>query len=46
MEQLFKILFTSAVIVFGMLFIGVFLLILKIILMFTPQINFLGLVIY
>jgi len=45
MEQLFKILFTAAVIIFGLLFIGVFLLIIKIVLMFTPQVNILGLLI-
>ncbi|MEI6835822.1 MAG: hypothetical protein WCK59_03230 [Candidatus Falkowbacteria bacterium] len=45
MEQLFKTLFTAAVIIFGLLFIGVFLLIIKIVLMFTPTVSILGLLI-
>lgn len=45
MEQLFKIFFTAAVIIFGLLFIGVFLLIIKILLMFNSQVNILGLLI-
>jgi hypothetical protein len=45
MESLFKWMFGIAVFIFGMLFVGVFLLILKIVLMFTPQVNILGLII-
>lgn len=45
MENLFKWLFGSAVFIFGMLFVGVFLLIIKISLMFTPEVNILGLII-
>jgi hypothetical protein len=45
MEQLFKILFASAVIIYGLLYIGVFLLAIKIALMFVPQVNILGLII-
>ena len=45
MEQLFKFLFGVAIVIYGLLYIGVFLLILKIILMFNPQVNILGLMI-
>ncbi|MFZ2310629.1 MAG: hypothetical protein WAW11_03730 [Patescibacteria group bacterium] len=45
MESLFKWLFGTAVFIFGMLFVGVFLLIIKIVLMFTPEVNVLGLII-
>jgi hypothetical protein len=45
MEKLFKTLFAIAVILFGLLWIGVFLLLLKVILMFVPQVNVLGLLI-
>ncbi|HNU81430.1 MAG TPA: hypothetical protein PLA05_00545 [bacterium] len=46
METTFKFLFGFAVFLFSLISIGVFLLILKIILMFTPQIQLLGLTIY
>lgn len=45
MEQLFKFLFGFAAILYGLIYIGIFLLILKIILMFNSPINFLGLMI-
>ena len=45
MEGIFKILFFLAVLVFCLVVVGLFLLILKIILMFQPQINFMGLII-
>lgn len=45
MEQFFKFLFGLAVFVYGLIYIGVFLLIIKIILMFQSPINILGLVI-
>jgi hypothetical protein len=46
MEKTFKILFSLAVFLFALISIGVFLLIIKILLMFYPEINLLGLVIY
>ncbi len=46
METTFKFLFTLAVLLFSMISIGVFLLIVKIILMFVPQVQFLGLIMY
>lgn len=45
MEKVFKTLFVLGVIVFCILIVGLFLIILKIILLFTPQINLLGLTI-
>lgn len=45
METAFKIFFFVAVLVFCLTVIGIFLLILKILLLFYPQINFIGLVI-
>ncbi|MDD2257666.1 MAG: hypothetical protein PHN91_02385 [Patescibacteria group bacterium] len=45
MEQLFKFLFGLAVFVYGLVYIGIFLLIIKIVLMFQSPINFLGLII-
>lgn len=45
METTFKILFVLAVLVFCITIIGIFLLICKIILLFQPQINLMGLVI-
>jgi hypothetical protein len=46
METTFKFLFGFGVFLFSLISIGVFLLIIKIVLMFVPQINLLGLVIY
>jgi hypothetical protein len=46
MEKTFKILFSLAVFLFSLISVGVFLLIIKILLMFYPEINLLGLVIY
>lgn len=45
METLFKIVFCLAVLVFCCIVVGVFLLILKILLMFYPEINIMGLII-
>lgn len=45
MENLFKWLLGIAFFIFGMIFVGVFLLIMKILLMFTPQVDILGLII-
>ena len=45
MEAAFKILFVLAVLVFCMTVIGFFLVIVKIILMFQPQVNLMGLII-
>ncbi len=45
MESFFKFLFALAVVVFCLTVIGVFLLICKIVLMFQPQINLMGLTI-
>ena len=45
MEQFFKFLFGLAAFVYGLVYIGIFLLIIKIVLMFQSPINFLGLVI-
>jgi len=45
MEKIFKTLFVLGVIVFCILIIGLFLLLLKIILLFTPQIHIFGLLI-
>ena len=45
MEQFFKFLFGLATFVYGLIYIGIFLLIIKIILMFQSPINILGLVI-
>lgn len=44
-EGLFKFIFGLAIFLFCLLVIGVFFLIVKIILMFTPQIHFMGLII-
>jgi hypothetical protein len=46
MESTFKFLLAVAFLLFALISIGVFLLIIKIILMFIPQINLLGLIIY
>ncbi len=45
MEGFFKFLFVLAVLVFCLTVIGIFLLICKIVLMFQPQINLMGLII-
>ncbi|GEM_PF-6508794 len=45
MEKVFKTLFVLGVIVFCVVIIGVFLLILKLILLFTPQIDIFGMTI-
>jgi len=45
MEGFFKFLFGLAVIVFALVIVGLFILILKIILLFHPQIYFMGLII-
>ncbi len=45
MESAFKIFFSLAVLVFCAVVIGIFLIILKIILMFQPSINVMGLLI-
>lgn len=45
MEKIFKTLFVLGLIVFIILIIGLFLLLLKIILLFNPQINIFGLTI-
>lgn len=45
LEKVFKVLFTLAIILFCLMCVGVFLLIVKILLMFYPQVNILGLVI-
>jgi len=46
MESIFKFLFALAVVLFSLISIGVFLLIVKICLMFVPQVSILGLNIY
>ncbi len=45
MEGAFKLFFTLAVLVFCAVVIGIFLIVLKIILMFNPEINLMGLLI-
>jgi len=45
MESAFKVLFFLAAIVFCITVIGIFLLIVKIILMFQPQVHLMGLII-
>jgi len=45
MELAFKILFSLAVLVFCITTVGIFLIIVKIILMFQPQLNLMGLII-
>ena len=42
----FKFVFVMAILVFCLVVIGVFLILLKILLLFTPQINIMGLNIY
>jgi len=46
MEGIFRTLFTLGVLVFIILIVGLFLLTLKLFLLFTPQIHLLGLTIY
>jgi hypothetical protein len=43
MEKVFKTLFVLGVIVFSILIVVLFLLLLKVVLLFTPQINIFGL---
>jgi len=45
MEGAFKVVFTLAVIVFCVLVVGVFLLLIKVLLLFFPEIHLLGLTI-
>ncbi|MFA6194397.1 MAG: hypothetical protein WC719_01450 [Patescibacteria group bacterium] len=45
MESAFKILFVLAVLVFCITTIGIFLVIVKVILMFQPQVHLMGLII-
>jgi len=42
-ENLFKFVFGLAVLVFCLVVIGIFLILIKIILLFTPQVNLMGL---
>lgn len=46
MESTFKFLLGVAAVLFALISIGIFLLIIKIILMFIPQVYLLGLIIY
>jgi hypothetical protein len=46
MERTFKLLFALAVFLFSLISVGIFLLIIKVFLMFYPEVNLLGLVIY
>ncbi|MDP3837061.1 MAG: hypothetical protein Q8Q67_03090 [bacterium] len=46
MESMFKFLFGLAVFIFSLVSVGVFLLIIKIVLMFSPEVRLLGLIIY
>jgi len=45
MELAFKILFFLAVLIFCILVIGIFLIILKVVLLFTPEVHLMGLLI-
>jgi hypothetical protein len=45
-EGVFKFLFVLAIIIFCLVTIGIFLIILKILLLFSPSINLMGLTIY
>ena len=45
MEGFFKFLFGLAVFIFGLVSVGVFFIIIKIILLFQPQVHFMGLII-
>jgi hypothetical protein len=44
MEGLFKFLFGLAIFVFGLVSAGIFLVIIKIILLFQPEVHFMGLI--
>ncbi|MDD5031867.1 MAG: hypothetical protein PHR36_02355 [Patescibacteria group bacterium] len=44
-EKIFRFIFILAAIVFGLVFIGIFLILLKILLLFMPEINIMGLTI-
>jgi len=44
-EKIFRFLFILAALVYGLVFIGIFLVFLKILLLFTPEINIMGLTI-
>lgn len=44
-EKIFKSLFFLAVVIFAITSVGIFLLILKVLLLFTPEINIMGLII-
>ncbi len=45
MEGAFKFLFGLAIFIFGLVSAGIFLLVIKIILLFQPQVHFMGLLI-
>jgi len=45
-EGAFKFIFTLAIFIFCLVVIGIFLIILKILLLFNPEINLMGLTIY
>lgn len=45
-EGFFKFVFVTAIFVFCLVVIGIFLIILKILLLFNPEINLMGLTIY
>jgi hypothetical protein len=44
MEGLFKFLFGLAIFIFGLVSAGIFLLVIKIILLFQPEVHFMGLI--
>lgn len=46
MEGLFKFLFGLGIFVFGLVSAGIFLLIIKIILLFQPEVRFMGIIMY
>lgn len=46
MEGIFKFLFGLGIFVFAMVSAGIFLLIVKIILLFQPEVHFMGLIMY
>jgi hypothetical protein len=45
-EGFFKFVFVLAIIIFSLVVIGIFLIIIKILLLFSPEINLMGLTIY
>ncbi len=45
MERTFKLLFALAIFLFSLISIGIFLLILKVLLMFNPELHILGLIV-